>query len=124
MNRAALATLLTFPVRLLHEVTHVAAAIPWADDWAVLIGRDGAHAHIEWADGAPDWAAVVSSYAPAAVGGVVALVLAAYLALTQQPLPDDLVGVAWWATGAAAWALYAAPTPADQQAATEAMADE
>lgn len=115
---------LTAPIRILHELTHVLAALPWAEEWQIIIEPGYAEARVAWDEHTPGWGVAIASLAPALVGALLASVVLVSALLEGFPLPATAEAGLWWALGGVAWALYAAPSPGDLQGATEAIRDE
>lgn len=123
MNARLVLGFLTLPVRLLHELSHLAVALPWADDWQIVVDADDAAARVSWAEDTPAWGVVLSALAPALLGLGVALSALAFVLSTGRPLPQSLMDALWWTLGVVGWALYTAPSPADCRSAAEVIRD-
>lgn len=113
------------PVELLHELTHAAAAAPWATDWQIVVGPGEAelsmHTVVEFRDDTPAWAEAFAHLAPFVTGLLGALVAGLMLMLGR-----GIGGVTGWdllvysALGMA-WALYTLPSRADLEGARAAL---
>lgn len=111
---------LALPATLAHEVAHVAVGSPWAERVAIeWHPRDGlATAHIEWQDGAPDWAQAAAGIAPF-VAGLVAAVMAVGVWLRSDiPAPSTAIGWSAWTIIAMWWVVFMTPSGQDLRTAT------
>jgi len=113
------------PIQLAHEFVHVAAAAPWADEWAVVIAPqegDPAMAHIVFDDGTPGLAAAFVHLAPFLAGLVGAIVGGAVL-VAEGITPAGTGDLLLWSAGAMAWVLFAKPSSTDLAGALAALQD-
>lgn len=113
------------PAQLAHELTHLAAAAPWLEEWAVDLGPDApgsryaVHANVR--EGTPALAVAWMHLAPALTGLLGALVaglamLVGLLSTTQSP--------AWLLLSSALacwWAVYTRPSRDDLAGAIQAL---
>jgi hypothetical protein len=112
------------PIQLAHECAHVAAAAPWADEWAVVISQTGdpAMAHIVFDDETPDVAEAFVHLAPFLAGLVGAIVAGAVL-VAEGITPAGTGDLLLWSAGAMAWVLFAKPSSTDLAGALAALQD-
>jgi len=113
----AVSAALTFVPTLLHELTHLLFAAPWAERVHISIGIKNADAQagIDWRGGVesvPDWGIWLSAYGPALIGAVVGIWGVARLVsggVPESPSTLLVVGVlAIW------WAVFALPSGDDR----------
>lgn len=113
------------PVQLVHELAHVAAAAPWAEDWEVVIGpaeRDVAmDTFVEFRPDAPSVAVAFAHLAPLLTGLLGALVAGLLILLGDVSGPTSARDVMLWAALAMAWALYTRPSDHDLDGAVRAF---
>jgi hypothetical protein len=101
----------------LHEMTHAAAALPWADDLDADLSRDTAQVEVTFDEGTPIWAVYLHSLAPTIVGlGLLLLVVA----LFGVPTVGTLTGLAVHELGLLVilglnWVIYSFPSAADRR---------
>jgi len=100
----------SWPAMILHELTHMALALPWADESAIIVDETGPAHHVNWADDTPLWAVALTSLGPTLLGSLVGLV-GLWRLLTAPPASASDMLVA--AAIAGYWVIYVAPSPAD-----------
>jgi len=101
MGRAifGLGVVIALPARIAEELTHAAAALPFAEALFIDLNPwgDGPETRVQFRDETPRWAMVLAHVAPELIAAVTgAVVLAWWLA---GP------GVAWWPESTLDWAL-------------------
>ncbi|SFR34111.1 hypothetical protein [Halogeometricum limi] len=111
-----LRTWLTTPSVPLHELTHAAFALPWADVDIELAGADP-RVKFDWSASTPTWAVRLAHLAPTLVGLGILLVL---VALFGIPTASTLEQLAIHELGllvilAANWAVFTYPSEADRR---------
>jgi hypothetical protein len=119
MSRIRLiSTLVTLPATLLHELTHVLASLPWANEIRVrLRPRTGeARAAIQYPPATPDWLIRLHELSPAILGLIGGMILAGWWVTTGDPMPDSLIGKVGMLYVSYSWALYAVLGAADDLA--------
>lgn len=114
----------TLPAKLLEELTHAAASLPFADRLFITIEpRTGdARTGVVWADGTPWWGVALAHYAPLITGTIAAIAGVVWWVLSGFRGPDT--AMEWVAAGVlgAWWALYTMPSRRDRDVDTEASA--
>lgn len=114
---ATLARPFKLPVQLLHELTHIAAAAPWLEDWRLVVGptdsEDELAVDVAFAEGAPAWGIAVAYLAPMLTGLVGALTVAGSLSVGGLAPPATTLDLALWSAAGLGWFLYTAPSYAD-----------
>lgn len=108
----------TYPPTLAHELTHAAAAWPWARrtelDHAPWHGA--AYCDVEWEADAPAWAIRVAAVAPTILGSAFALAVLSWIAVAGGSLPATGQRQAAWLAVGAYWLVFWAPSTADLRA--------
>ena len=112
----SLRTWLLTPSVPLHELTHAAFALPWADVKVALAGEN-ARVEFDWSETTPTWAVRLAHLAPTLVGLGLLLVL---VALFGIPTASTLAHLAIHELGlvvilALNWAVFTYPSAADRQ---------
>jgi hypothetical protein len=107
---AGLWRLASWPATLLHELTHMLLALPWAEESAIIVDDVGVAHHVNWRQDTPMWAIVLASLGPTMLGSVVGLVGLIQLVTTPPGTVTE-----WLLAGAIAgwWTIYAAPSGDD-----------
>lgn len=125
---AGAARAVRLPIHLLHELTHIAAALPWATDWRLVVGPRDSDApmdvFVEFDEDAPRVGVALTHLAPFLAGllGALAAVAALELGLVGTPsTPRELLV---YSALAMAWALYSLPSAQDRHGAREALRGE
>lgn len=106
---AGLWRLASWPATLLHELTHMLLALPWAEESAIIVDGDVGH-YVNWSPTAPQWAILLASLGPTLLGSLVGVV-GLYQLVTSPPGTV----AEWLLAGAIAgwWTIYAAPSGDD-----------
>jgi type IV secretory pathway VirB2 component (pilin) len=104
-----------FPIRLLHEGVHLAAALPWAEEWQLKVAADRLTTRIVFRASTPTWAVYLTHLAPTITGcfAAVLAVLAVAGGLLEVTVAT-LLDVLWLAVVTWAWWAYSWPSPRDR----------
>lgn len=117
------ATLLFVLPRIAHELTHVVAAWPWAQDWQVVLDEEGGLAAIKWQDDAPWWGRWLAYYAPLLSALALGTGVVTWTLLHGFQWPETVVAQAKIVVLVGWWAMYGRISHADRQGAREARRD-
>jgi len=113
------------PIHLLHEFVHVLAAVPWADDWEVVVGpsdRDvSMDTFVEFRDDAPSVAVAFAHLAPFLTGLLGATVAGSLLVVGHVSAPSTTYELLLWSAAAMGWTLYTRPSGHDISGALAAL---
>jgi hypothetical protein len=125
MRGARLAALVAFPVALAHELSHYLAALPWADESAILLEPAGGRATtlITWRADAPRWAVALACLFPTVLGAGLGVAALVWWGLAGLAVPADLEGWMRLTIGALSWGVFTWPSPSDLAAAREGPDD-
>lgn len=103
------------PFSLLHELLHVAAARPFADQWSVAFGsHERPYAKVHFREDAPVWGIALAHLAPLLCGAVVTLALGAALLLDAFPALPPRLNALVWLSVLASIVLLSKPSQADK----------
>jgi len=111
--------IVSWPATLLHELTHMLLAVPWAAESAIIVDEDGPACYVTWATSAPRWGIVLASLGPTLLGAIVGVLGLWQLATSP---PGSLNQLLLSAGIAAYWVIYVAPSE-DDLAIPDAAAD-
>lgn len=102
------------PFSLLHELLHIAAARPFAEEWTVAFGsHKRPAASVKFRADAPVWGVALAHLAPLLASAVVMLATGAALAFGVFPALPPRLNALLWASLLAAIVLLAKPSQAD-----------
>lgn len=112
-----------WPASVAHELTHLAAGIPWTDEVA---GYDVHPLRPNWVDidlveDAPGWARAVVSTAPTLVGISFAGAALVLLLVGGGSFPSAAASPGRWLLIGAWWLVYTTPSRADLDALTRGV---
>lgn len=116
------------PVEFLHECTHVLWAVPWADQWEIVVGPAESdlsmHTVVDFDDDAPEWAIAASHLAPFVTGLLGALVAGVLMLQGDVEGPVTSWDLLVWSALAMAWVMYTRPSAGDLAGAKAALQDQ
>jgi len=103
----------SFPARFLHEMAHALFAAPFAEELAIIVEPGGLDAAvgIEWHDSAPEYAILLSYWAPMLIGLAVGIWGA--VRFVGGVAPREPVSLLKWGVIAFWWAWFSMPSSVD-----------
>jgi hypothetical protein len=105
------------PATLLHELTHVLAALPAAREVQLrLRPGDGADAVIHYREGTPRWLLRAAELSPFIIGLTGGVIAAGWWVTVGTPIPSTLEGQVGVLYVCYSWALYAVLSSGDDLA--------
>jgi hypothetical protein len=102
------------PAKLAHELTHIAAMLPWVEQWRIGIEHSATEVEVALDESIPRWAVVIGHLAPFIVGVVLGSVMLLWVALRGLPLPRTVSGWGQLAIALCLWTAYSWPSEEDR----------
>jgi hypothetical protein len=112
----AVGTIGAFPPKLLHELTHVVFALPFASSVGLLLYPD-VHVAIDWIEDVPRWGVRTAQFAPLVLGLLVGGAAILYT-LTYDVAPQTTADYLAAGYLAVYWYIYTKPSAKDLEVET------